>query len=334
MNVVEALKALSSVAADVECEPAELTHAVLSKLTIDDVPQGARFRVGTLKNGVFHPDWDGTFYREGEGISAVADHTWTRKYWYSPLGLEQYLDLTRRVVETRERVRGDVELIDYEDDGAYISLQFGIDTTETNLARVYDSALKVEAQILEAANQAADEVGKRIAEIAARLSGWGSESLDRLADAVEDAVSTDDKGRTLEELCSRLFSSVGGLTVTGRIRTETEEIDISVLNDSTDPRFRREGAIFLAECKNWTGKCGKNEFVLFHQKIENRNQRSSLGFLISWNGFAETVTKEMLRGSREGLLVVPLTGKDIRQAVRTGDFLNVLLQAWDTAVNI
>jgi hypothetical protein len=332
MNVEDARGALSS-AAD-EDEPAELTHAVLSKLTIDDVPEGAMFRVGTLKNGVFHLDWDGTFHRVGGGISAVADHTWTRKYWYSPLGLEQYLDLTRRVVETRERVTGDVELLDYDDDGAYVSLQFGIDTTETNLARVYDSALKVEAQILEAANQAADEVGKRIAEIAARLSGWGSESLDRLADAVEIAVSTDDKGRTLEELCSRLFSSVAGLTVTGRIRTETEEIDISVLNDSVDPRLRREGAVFLAECKNWTGKCGKNEFVLFHQKIENRNQRCSLGFLISWNGFAETVTKEMLRGSREGILVVPLTGEDIRQAVRTDDFLNVLLKAWDMAVNI
>jgi hypothetical protein len=107
-----------------------------------------------------------------------------------------------------------------------------------------------------------------------------------------------------------------------------------VLNDSSEPRLRREGAIILAECKNWTSKCGKNEFVLFHQKLENRNQRCSLGALISWNGFAETVTKEMLRGSREGILVVPLTGEDMRQAVRTGDFLNVLLMSWDRAVNI
>jgi hypothetical protein len=84
------------------------------------------------------------------------------------------------------------------------------------------------------------------------------------------------------------------------IRTETEEIDISVVNDSAEPRLRGEGALILAECKNWTRKCGKNEFVVFHAKLENRSQRCTLGFLISWNGFKETVTKEMLRGSRDG----------------------------------
>ena len=190
------------------------------------------------------------------------------------------------------------------------------------------------AEVEGTADQAADEVGRRIAEIAARLSGWGSESLDGLVDAVETATSTDDKGRTLEELCSRLFASVPGFTVTGRIRTETEEIDIAVLNDSADPRLRREGALILAECKNWSAKCGKDEFVLFHRKLENRGRRSTLGFLISWNGFAGTITKEMLRGSREELLVVPITGEDIRSAVRADDFESVLLRCWDKAVNL
>jgi hypothetical protein len=54
----------------------------------------------------------------------------------------------------------------------------------------------------------------------------------------------------------------------------------------------------------------------------------------SWNGFAQTVSKEMLRGSREGLLLVPMTGEDVRQAVRTGDFMTVLSTCWDKAVNI
>ena len=125
-----------------------------------------------------------------------------------------------------------------------------------------------------------------------------------------------------------------GLVVTGRVRTETEEIDISVLNDSAEPRLRREGALILAECKNWSGKCGKNEFVVFHAKLANRSQRCTLGFLISWNGFSDTITKEMLRGSREEILVVPLTGEDIRSAVRSGHFAKVLLRCWDEAVNL
>jgi hypothetical protein len=122
--------------------------------------------------------------------------------------------------------------------------------------------------------------------------------------------------------------------VTGRVRTETEEIDISALNDSSDARLRREGALILAECKNWTGKSGKNEFVTFHAKLENRSHRCTLGFLISWNGFSGTVTKEMLRGSREQILVVPVTGEDVRKAVRSGDFVTTLLQCWDKSVNL
>ena len=98
------------------------------------------------------------------------------------------------------------------------------------------------------------------------------------------------------------------------------------------PRLRREGAVILAECKNWSGKCGKNEFVVFRSKLENRSQRTTLGFLISWNGFADTVSKEMLRGSREDLLIVPLAGDDLRRAVRDGDFSSVMLRAWDRAV--
>jgi hypothetical protein len=114
-------------------------------------------------------------------------------------------------------------------------------------------------EVEEAAESASDEVGKRLAEIASRLSGWGSQSLDMLVEAVTKAASVDERGRSLEELVGRLFETIPGFTVTDRIKTATEEIDIAVLNDSTDPRFKRESAILLAECKNWSGKCGKNE---------------------------------------------------------------------------
>lgn len=312
----------------------DLPPSVLGKIALDDLPEGLAVQIGTMKDGVLHLDWEGTLGRDGNVLYGEADLTWTRKYWYSPLGLEQYLDLVRRAVEIRHRVHGDVEVIDYDDDGAYVALRFRINTTETNLGKAYEAVRRIAGEFEEAAERAADEVGQRIAEIAARLSGWGSETLDALVDAAEKASSADDKGRTLEELCSRLFASVPGFAISGRVRTETEEIDISVVNDSAEARLRREGALILAECKNWAGRCGKNEFVVFHSKLENRSQRCTLGFLISWNGFSETVTKEMLRGSREQILIVPMTGEDIRSAVRSGDFAQTLLQCWDRAVNL
>jgi hypothetical protein len=306
--------------------------SVLPKITKDDIPEDVFIEVGALKDGVIHLEWSGRLYRIGDAIVGEADYTWTRKYWYSPLGLEQYMDLVRRAVETRHRLRGDTELTHYDDDGAYIQLRFSISSDSDTLGHAFDTIRAVTSEVEEAAEQAADEIGKRIAEVAARLSGWGSESLDELVEKVATAQSTDDKGRSLEELCSRLFETISGFTVTGRLRTTTEEIDIAIVNDCTEARIRRESALILAECKNWSGKCGKDEFVIFREKIENRNRRCSLGFLISWNGFTGTVSKEMLRGSREGVLIVPITGEEIRAAVRGGDFTKVLFTCWDKAV--
>lgn len=294
MELAQAKELLADASED---ESVVIPQGLLSELRLEDILDTASFQVGTEKEGIIHLSWEGRFYRRGNAIEGEAEHVWTRKYWYAPLGLEQYMDLVRRAVETRHRLRGDVTLTNYDDDGAYIQLHFAIETGERNPAKALECARKVSGELEEAAQRAAEEVGKRIAEVAARLSGWGSERLDELVEKVDTATSTDDKGRTLEELASRLFEQVSGFTVTGRIRTATEEIDISILNDSVEPRLRRESALLLAECKNWSGKCGKDEFVIFREKLENRNRRSSLGFLISWNGFTSTVTKEMLRGS-------------------------------------
>jgi hypothetical protein len=100
------------------------------------------------------------------------------------------MDLVRRAVETRHRVHGDVELTHWDDDGAYIQLLFAITTGESNVSSAFEAVRMVVAQVEEAAEQAADKVGKRIAEVAARLSGWGAGSLEQLVNKVETAQST------------------------------------------------------------------------------------------------------------------------------------------------
>lgn len=158
--------------------------------------------------------------------------------------------------------------------------------------------------------------------------------LATLLGAVETAKSANDKGRALEELMARFFGGIAGFSISGRnLRTETKEIDIAIRNGALDPIFSREEVIVLVECKNWSSKCGKNDFVLFKEKIENRSHRCSVGFLVSWNGFAETITKEMLRGSRERTLVVPLTGERVRRAVGTGKLAEELHAAWEEGVH-
>jgi hypothetical protein len=106
-----------------------------------------------------------------------------------------------------------------------------------------------------------------------------------------------------------LYEQVPGFTVIGRdVRTDTEEIDLVVLNGSPDPLYSKDGALVLVECKNWTAKPGRPEFSSLENKILNRNTRCTVAFLVSWSGFAETVQRESLRLSRERYVIVCLTG--------------------------
>ena len=315
-------------------EPVFLPPQVLEHLTFQDIPKDVQVQVGVAKDGVHYLEWDGFLCVDNGNPSAIGEYILTRKYWEGPLGLPQYLDLVRRAIEARAVTRSDVTLITHEDDGAFIHLSYRFVVPAGNLRDAHAYAVAFQRQLEEAADDTSAQVGKLVAAVAQRVSGYGAHTLDKLIEFVETAGTSDEKGRALEELSARLFETLPGLSVRSRVRTASEEIDLQVLNDSSDPRLRREEALILAECKNWSGKCGKDELVLFRQKVENRHDRCSLGFLISWRGFATTVTREMLRGSRERILVVPVDGPAIRTAVRDGEATRVLLEAWTKAVDL
>ena len=137
-------------------EPVVIPTSILTQLKLDDIPEGISFQIGTLKDNVTHLDWEGRLYRRGAILEAEAEHIWTRKYWYAPLGLEQYMDLVRRAVETRQRVRKDVELSHWDDDGAFIQLLYVISTGEANPAKAFDVACRISNEIEQAANQATE----------------------------------------------------------------------------------------------------------------------------------------------------------------------------------
>jgi hypothetical protein len=314
-------------------DPLFLSPSEIAMLTADDLPEDVMLSIGQTKDGVMNVEWDGHFFKAGRELKAYCQYIWTRKYWDAPLGMPFYLDLVKRSVETREKTKRDVRFLQWDDDGAFIHLSYECTDLPNRLSDAYDEVIKRQNWLEEAAESVSRSVGILSSETAQKVSGWGSSSPEELINIVETAKTTDDKGRSLEELVARLFAEIPGFTVSGRVRTETEEIDISVLNSSSDPRFVREEVLILVECKNWMSKCGKNEFVLFKEKMENRKGRCSLGFLVSWNGFKVTVTKEMLRGSHERVLVVPMDGHQIRAAVRENSFVDCIIRAWEAAIN-
>ena len=316
---------------DEDGEPLFLSRSDLDALEVVDFASGARVQIGQVQDNVHHIELDG-YITKGvtTPLQLEVRESHYRKFWTAPVGMWHYLDLARRAIETRQRTRGDVVLGDFDDsDDPWVHLSYTILLSETNVSKAYAEGLKVSQEIFEAAQIVTSSVDAFIAKEAQKLSGWGALPLESLIDQVEAQTTNDAKGRVLEELACRLFETVPGFQVTGRVRTATEEIDIRMVNNSDDAIWKKEGPIILAECKNWSSKVGKDEFVLFKEKLTNRRQRCSCGFLISWNGFAGTITKEQLRGSREEVFIIPVSGEDIRAAVLAGTFESMARTLWE-----
>ncbi len=136
------------------------------------------------------------------------------------------------------------------------------------------------------------------------------------------------KGKALETLIATLFSSVEGFVEHERnVKTKTEEIDIVFRNESQHPFWQKESGLVLIECKNWLStRVGKDEFVIFKEKLENRVGRCRLGFLICTEDFADTITREMLRSSKDDFLVVPINGNKLQQLVNSRNRSQLLIE--------
>jgi len=302
-------------------EPVNIEIEDLSMLEAKDLPPGVELQPG--KKGADQNFWEitGVSLMRGEGTGVVARIAieQTPKYWGAAVGINEYFELVRAAIEARARSKGDVQVDEIIKEENLIAIYFQIAVNQPRLDRAFELAHRVLSEVLEPAEALVASIEDLYVGAAKRIQGWGMDSLDALVDRMREGTANE-KGLTLEELTSRLFSSVPGFVANGRVHTETEEIDIHILNASDDAIWRRESALLLAECKNWSGSVGKDEFVLFQNKLRNRTGRVSCGFLVSWNGFAATVTAEMLRGTQGDLLIVPVAGEELRGAVRDGDF--------------
>jgi len=134
-------------------------------------------------------------------------------------------------------------------------------------------------------------------------------------DNIHKLRDKDEKGRELEDVITEIFSKIEGFKIRNRLRTNTEEIDIVIRNESNDEFWKKISLFIIVECKNWSTQVGKNEYVLFEKKLKNRHKSCYLGFLISINGFKKTFSLESLRSSESNICIVPLDKKDIREII-------------------
>lgn len=288
----------------------------IGKFLIKDVPSDSVIEIADLAdNGIYHSKFEGEFGWDDKQFCAFVRHVWYRKYWDLPLGLPFHMDLMKRLAEFRANQNKDISQIDFQDDGNWCHLNYNI-IIPSDAATIED-ALKYANIILEWIDNTVQtaQVGASglINDIVEKYNENSLLNLPDLIYKVKTTKDIDEKGKYLEELVARFFSEIKGFHIIERKRTKTEEIDVVIVNKSDQEIWKTESNLILVECKNWTKKpAGKNEYVAFREKLENRRGRAKLGFFISGKGFAKTFGLEDLRNSKADLLIVPV---DLKQLI-------------------
>lgn len=291
----------------------------ISKTLTKDIPLDSLVEIADLgEDGIYHSRFEGEFGWNNGVFCAFVRHDWYRKYWDLPLGLPFHMDLMKRLVEFRASQNRDIQNITFEDEGDWCHLNYEIlipvsaNTIEDSLTYA-NSIVDWIDNTVQTAQEGASELINGI------IEKYNETSLLKLPDLIEKVkttLDTDEKGKYLEELVARFFSEINGFKIIERKRTKTEEIDIVIVNNSDDSFWKAESNLILIECKNWTKKpAGKNEYVAFREKLENRRGRAKLGFFISGKGFAKTFGLEDLRNSKADLLIVPIDLKHLIEII-------------------
>jgi hypothetical protein len=287
-------------------------------ILISDIPENVGIEICELDgNDIRNIELEGTFKKQKGKLYLHMAHDWYRKYWTAPLGLAHHMDLIKRLIEFRQKEEKNIEGIEFDDEGDWCHLYYSIvipDKLKT-LYEAYDFGVEFSFWQKRILHNVQNKIGEIVNEIANEYSSFKSLDFPELIDKIKIEKDSNIKGRLLEELMKKFFCIVDGFEVVERLKTETEEIDLVILNKSSIPLWQKESPLILVECKNWSKKCGKNELVIFKEKISNRKGRAKIGFFVSWNGFAETFKKEDLRSSHGDILIIPVSGENIIEAL-------------------
>lgn len=283
------------------------------------------------------PFLEGEFGWADDTFCAFVRHDWYRKYWDYPLGLSYHMDLMRRLVEFKQGQGYNIVNIEFENDGDWCHLHYDIAVPNTieRFEEAFSYAKEIEDWIDNALLSTQTEFGKKVNEFRERYNSISMLEFPELIHKTLTANDAANKGKYLEELIAKFFSQIKGFEIIERKRTKTEEIDIVIANTSGFHLWRSESPLILVECKNWDSPVGKNEYVIFREKLENRRGRATLGFIISANGFTKTFYDEDLRNTKSNLLIIPVELKTIVEIIeQQKDFTEELQRLYVAATTI
>lgn len=317
-------------------EPIFINYEDIKMILLKDIPKGVNFEVvGILGDNHYETKLEGVFTVNSNWVNVHMYHNWYRKYWDNPLGLKYHMDLMKRLLEFRGEHFKDTYNVEFDDEGdwchLYYDFKINYDNNE-NLEKVFSRALQKYKWVEDHVNKVQERIFNLINEIREEYNVYKLVDIPKLYHMTEIEKNSQVKGAILEELVSRIFSSIDGFSVKERVRTDTEEIDVVIRNQSTDTIWIKESPVILIECKNWTSVVGKNEYVVFREKVKNRNSRAKVGILVSWNGFASTVNKENLRNSKDDIVIISLDKNDIKDIMESDSYIEKIKEFYFDAI--
>lgn len=189
--------------------------------------------------------------------------------------------------------------------------------------------------------------GADASELLGRLGRWtqseheikqGRAAIADLIVQVETATTNQDKGRSLEELATLLFTNAPSLQCKYRnLITRSSEIDLVVEYRGSKfdiPLFEELGRYCLIECKNWSSPVGVAPVRDFLGKL--RKAKTQLGILFAKNGITgEGTGLDALREiqsayDRDGTFLLVFSLADVKQIESGTDFIALLDQKSDS----
>lgn len=153
-----------------------------------------------------------------------------------------------------------------------------------------------------------------------------------MIDKALNETDTYRKGALWEDVASYILNNIVGWNITGRrIRTGSQEIDLSVANCSLDDKLWQLGAYVLIECKNW------NTHVDIHQ-IRNIAHISTMkgnktAILFASNGITTDAQAEIQRLTASNLNIICITANNLRNLYSVEDCRNLVLDRWENLQN-
>ena len=111
---------------DDDGEKAIIPMTVLEKIKVDDVPENFEIEVCDSKESTaIMVSIPASFVKKGKNdFEIYYDELISRKYWDGPVGLKNYMETKKGIIEERSKEINDIWLDNYEDDGNYINLSY------------------------------------------------------------------------------------------------------------------------------------------------------------------------------------------------------------------